>query len=95
MFHNRFLLWSCVCACITQAVAHDWHCPDKLWVSLFKEGVQTIDLWGHRVHYGLAIGRAVVEEQVEQSIVGEMSEPANAGQSDSLDVPGNWQRGRK
>lgn len=59
-FRLQFHVW----ACFTQAVAHDWNRPDKLWVTLFEESVQSVDLRGYRVHYGLAIGGAVVEEQV-------------------------------
>lgn len=60
-------------------MAHYRNCPVELWVSLFKEGVQPVDLWGHGVHYGLAVGGAVIEKQVQQSVIGEMSQPADAG----------------
>lgn len=70
-------------------MTHNWNCPIELWVSLFKQSVQPIDLWCYCVHYGLAIGGAVVEKQVQQCVIGEMSQPADAWQSDSLDVPGN------
>lgn len=60
-------------------MAYDWNGPIEVWVSLFKEGVELVDLWGHCVHYGLAVGGAVIEKQVQQSVVGEMSQPADAG----------------
>lgn len=60
-------------------MAHYWNSPIELWVSLFKKGVKPIDLWGHCVHYGLAVGGTVIEKQVQQSVVGEMSQPADAG----------------
>ena len=44
-----------------------------------EEGVQSVDLGGDCVHYGLAVGWAVVEKQVKQSVVGEMSQLADAG----------------
>lgn len=56
-------------------------------MSLFKESVQPVDLGGDCVHDGLAVGGTVVEKQVQQSVVGEMSQSADAGQSDPLDVP--------
>lgn len=71
-------------------MAHNWNCPAETRVSLFKEGMQSVDLWGHRVHYGLAVGGAVIEKQVQQSVVGEMSQPADTGKSDPLDVSGMW-----
>lgn len=69
-------------------MSHNWNCPSELWVSLFKESMQSVDLWGNSVHYGLAVGGAVIEKQIQQSVVGEMSQPADAWQSDPLDVPG-------
>lgn len=60
-------------------MAHYWNRPVEFWVSLFKEGVQPVDLWGHRVHYGLAVGGAVIEKQVQQSVIGEMSQSADTG----------------
>ena len=60
-------------------MANNWNCPFKLWVSLIEEGVKPVDLWGDCVHYGLAVGWAVVEKQVKQSVVGEMSQLADAG----------------
>lgn len=80
----------CVSASLTQAMTHYWNCPAEFWVSLFKEGMQPVDLWGHCVHYGLAVGGAVIEKQVQKSVIGEVSEPADAGKSDPLDVPGKW-----
>ena len=44
-----------------------------------EEGVQPVDLWGDCVHYGLAVDWAVIEKQVEESVVGEMSQFADAG----------------
>lgn len=70
-------------------MTHDWNCPIELWVSLFKQSMQPVYFWRHCVHYGLAIGGAVVEKQVQQCVIGEMSQPADAWQSDSLDVSGN------
>lgn len=54
-------------------MAYYWNCPIELWVSLFKESVQPVDLWGHCVHYGLAVRGAVIEKQVQQSVICEMS----------------------
>lgn len=85
----------CLCACLTQAMTHNRNCPVEFWVSLFEEGVQPVDLWGHCVYYGLAIGGAVIEKQVEQSVVGKMSQSADTGQSDPLDVPGEWVKKEK
>lgn len=75
-------------------MAYDWNGPIELWVSLFEESVQPVDLWGDSVHYGLAIGGAVIEKQVQQCVIGEVSEPADAWQSDSLNVPGNVEGGQ-
>lgn len=72
-------VWIFSCACLTQAVAHYRNSPIEVRVPLPKEGVEHVDLWGHRVHYGLAVGGTVIEKQVQQSVVGEMSQPADAG----------------
>lgn len=82
----------CVFVSLTQAVANYCNCPIEFWVSLFEEGVQPIDLCRHCVHDGLAVGGAVIEKQVEQSVIGEMSQPANTGKGDPLNVPGRQWR---
>lgn len=69
-------------------MAHNWNCPTKIWVSLVKEGVELVDLWGYCVYYGLTVGGAVIEKQIQQSVVGEMSQPVDTGEGDPLDVPG-------
>lgn len=60
-------------------MAHHWNSPIEVGVSLFEEGVERVDLWGHGVHDGLAVGGAVIEKQVQQSVVGEMPQPTDAG----------------
>lgn len=91
---HDLLVRFCVCVWITQAMAYDWNGPIELWVPLFEESVQPVDLWSHSVHYGLTIGGAVIEKQVQQCVIGEVSEPADARQSDSLNVPGNVEGGQ-
>lgn len=82
-----FSFFGFVYACLTKTVPHHWNRPMKIWMSLLEEGMQPVDLRGYRVHYRLAVGGAVIEKQVQQCVIGEMSQPADAGQSDSLDVP--------
>lgn len=68
-----FFLFGCVFGCITKAMPHYWNCPIKIWVSLLKEGMEPVDLRCYCVHYRLAVGGAVIEKQVQQCVVGEMS----------------------
>ena len=63
------------------------HLSGETGVSLSEELMQPVDLGGHRVHDGLAVGGAVVEEQVQQGVVGEVPQSADAGEGDLLDVP--------
>lgn len=77
---------------LTQAVAGHRHGPGEPRVSLLEEVVETVDLGGHRVHDGLAVRGAVVEEEVQQGVVGEVAQPTDTGQSDPLNVP---ERGRE
>lgn len=77
-----------VCVSLTKAMTHYRNFPPELWVSLFKSSVQSVDLRGYCVHYGLAVGWTIIEEQVQQSVVSEMSQSTDAGQSDPLDIPG-------
>lgn len=57
-------------------------------VPLHEDGVETVHLLSHRVHDGLTVGGAVVEEDVQQRLVGEVPETAGARQRDLLDPPG-------
>ncbi len=58
----------------------------EVWMSLEKEAVQTVDLRGHCIHNSLAVRSTVVEEKVQHCVVAELTQAANARQSDSLNV---------
>ena len=77
----------------TQAVAHHRHGGAEVGVPLPEERVQPVDLRGHGVHDGLAVGGAVVEQHVQQRLVGEVTEATRARQRDLLDSPGREKRG--
>jgi len=73
---------------LTQAVPRDGDPPFEVRVPLHEELVETVHLGGHRVHDGLAIGGAVVEEDVQDGVVDEVAQAVDARQSDSLQVAG-------
>lgn len=61
--------------------------PSEVGVPLLEQGAEAVHLHGDGVHDGLAVGGAVVEEHVQQRLVGEVPEPARAGQGDLLNPP--------
>lgn len=63
--------------------------PSEVGVAAHEERVEAVHLHAHFVHDGLAVGGAVVEQDVEQRLVGEVPQATNARQSDFLNVPGN------
>lgn len=73
MLHNFYFPFWVFFGCITKAMPHYWNCPSKIWVPLLKEGMQLVDLRSYCVHYRLAVGGAVIEKQVQQCVIGEMS----------------------
>lgn len=56
-------------------------------VSLHEKGVQPVNLQGNCVHDGLTVGGTVVEEHVEQRLVGKVTQASSAGQGDLLYPP--------
>ena len=80
-------------ASLTQAVAGDRHLASVVGVPGPEQRVEPVDLQGHRVHDGLAVGGAVVEQHVQQRLVGEVTEATRARQRDLLDSPGREKRG--
>lgn len=60
--------------------------PFEEWVPLQEELVQAVHFGCHRVHDGLAIGGAVVKENVQDGVVDEVTQAIDARQSDSLQV---------
>lgn len=58
----------------------------EVWMPLKEEVVETVDLRGHCIHNSLAVCSAIVEEQVQHGVVAELTQTANARQSDSLNV---------
>lgn len=73
-------------------MAHKGHLPLEGWVATLEETVKSVDLCNHGVQDSLAVGGAVVEEEVEQSVVGEMPESADTGKSDTLNGPVTGQK---
>ena len=66
-------------------------------VPLEEESVQAVDVRRHRVHYHLAVLGTVVEEDVQEGVVPEMTQDTDAGQRDPLHVSGGggvWTEGR-
>lgn len=49
--------------------------------------MESVEFCYHGVQYGLAVGGAVIEEEIQQGVVGEMPESTDAGKSDPLDGP--------
>lgn len=66
----------------------------KVRVPLQEEQVEAVHFRGHRVQDGLAIGGAVVEESIQDGVVDEVTQAADAGQSDSLQVPAGAKKRR-
>lgn len=64
----------------------DGHPAPEVRVPLQEEAVQAVHLRGHRVHDGLAVGGAVVEEHVQDGVVDEVTQAVDAGQRDPLQV---------
>ena len=60
-----------------------------------EQRVEPVDLQGHRVHDGLAVRGAVVEQHVQQGLVGEVTQAPRAGQRDLLDSPGRGKKNKK
>lgn len=48
--------------------------------------MQTVDLRGHCIYNSLAVRGAIVEEQVQHCVIAELTQAADAGQCDSLNV---------
>lgn len=71
---------------LTQAVPCNGDPPAEEGVPLQEELVQTVHFRGHRVHDGLAVGGAVIKENVQDGVVDEVTQAVDAGQSDSLQV---------
>lgn len=79
---------------LTQAVPCNGDAPLKEGVPLQEELVQAVHLRGHRVNDGLAIGGAVVEENIQDGVVDEVTQAVDARQSDSLQVTAGGKEGR-
>lgn len=77
---------------LTQAVPRDGDPPSEERVPLQEQLVQAVHLGRHRVHDGLAIGGAVVEENVQDGVVDEVTQAVDAGQGDPLQVPAGDER---
>jgi len=75
-------------ASLTQAVPGYRHLARVVGVPGQEERVEPVHLQGDRVHDGLAVRGAVVEQHVQQGLVGEVSQAPGAGQCDLLDSPG-------
>lgn len=58
----------------------------EVWMPLKEEAVETVDLRGHCIHNSLAVCSAIVEEKVQHCVVAELTQTANARQSDPLNV---------
>lgn len=71
---------------LTQAVPRNGDPPFEERVPLQEELVQAVHFGRHRVHDGLAIGGAVVKENVQDGVVDEVTKAVDARQSDSLQV---------
>lgn len=81
---------------LTQAVTCNGNPPFKVWVPLQEEEVEAVHFRGHRVQDGLAISGAVVEESIQDGVVDEVTQAADARQSDSLQIPvGSKKRGEE
>lgn len=63
--------------------------PFEVGVAAHEKRVQAVHFHAHFIHDGLAVGGAVVEQDVEQRFIGEVPQATNARQSDFLYVPGN------
>lgn len=61
----------------------------EVGVSAHEERVESVHLHAHFIHDGLAVGGAVVEQDVQQRFVGEVPQATDARQSDFLYVPGD------
>lgn len=68
--------------------------PFEVGVPLQEELVEAVHFRRHRVHDGLAIGGAVVEENVQDGVVDEVTQAIDAWQSDSLQVPAGAKKRR-
>lgn len=71
----------------------DGHPALEVRVPLQEEPVQAVHLRGHRVHDGLAVGGAVVEEHVQDGVVDEVTQAVDAGQRDPLQVTAGQRAG--
>ena len=54
-------------------MSNQWHSPNELWVALDKEAMEAIDLRGNGVCNGLAVGGAVVKEEVQHCAIAELT----------------------
>lgn len=61
----------------------------EVWVATHEKRVQSIHLHPHFFHNGLAVGGAVVEQNVKECFIGEVAQASNARQSDFFYVPSN------
>lgn len=61
--------------------------PFEIRVPLQKKCVDAVHFRGHGVHDRLAVGGAVVEENVQDRVVGEVPQPVDAGQGYPLQIP--------
>lgn len=61
----------------------------EVGVAAHEERVEAVHLHAHFIHDGLAVGGAVVEQDVEQRFVGEVPQATDARQRDFLYVPGD------
>lgn len=77
---------------LTQAVPRNGDPSFEERVPLQEELVEAVHFGCHRVHDGLAIGGAVVEENVQDGVVDEVTQAIDAGQRDSLQVPAGRKR---
>lgn len=63
--------------------------PFEVWVATHEKCVQTVHFHPYFIHNRLTVGGAVVKQDVEECLIGEVAQPPNARQSDFLNVPGS------
>lgn len=63
------------------------HSSFEVRVATHEKRVQSIHLHPHFFHNGLAVGGAVVEQNVKERFIGEVAQASNARQSDFFYVP--------
>lgn len=74
---------------LTQAVSAHRDASSVVWVPRHEQSIKFVNLLGDGVHDGLTVGGTIVEEDVQQSLIGKVTQTSSAGQGDLLYPPAN------